>query len=309
MRQSLSIRRVAAGMRSNLKKHWYGEYRIQRRLKSAVMRLGVDTGSQQQTEIQNMQTASTIRERAVPPLAIRRGQELNGQASQDVRMEFVNIVSHRLPQFRKLAMRWLHNPEDAEDAVQDAMLSAYKHIGAFNGRAQLSTWITAIVINSVRMQIRRRPRCQVLSLDHRPEEGKSVISEFLADPGPTPEQTLERSELRNLIAKISRSLPDSQRAALRVQLGDGLSIREAAETLGVPEGTLKAQLARGRAALTRRFQRAARKRTPGVPAPRAQAKRRDDCSGHGPDPEWCEVSALMPVFQGQQGGHEAWAGA
>jgi RNA polymerase sigma-70 factor, ECF subfamily len=312
MRQRLLIRRVVAVMRLNLKKHWHGECRIRRRLKSPVMRLGVDTGRQQQTEIQNMQTASTTRERAVPPLAIRRGQELPGQASQDVRMEFVNIVSHRLPQFRKVAMRWLRNPEDAEDAVQDAMLSAYKNIGAFNGRAQLSTWITAIVINSVRMQIRRRPRCQVLSLDHCPEYGKPGISESLADPGPTPEQTLERSELRNLIAKMSRSLPDSQRAALRLHLGDGLSIREVAGTLGVPEGTVKAQLARGRAALTRRFHQAAKKRTPESPAAHARAKRRDDCSGHGPDPEWCEVSALMPVFQGQQGqqgGYEAWAGA
>jgi RNA polymerase sigma-70 factor (ECF subfamily) len=256
-----------------------------------------------------MQIASTICACAVPPLAIGRGQELPGQASQEVRMEFEKIVSHRLPQFRRTAMRWLRNPEDAEDAVQDAMLSAYKHIGAFNGRAQLSTWITAIVINSVRMQLRRRPRCQVLSLDHRPEDGKSGISELLADPGPTPEQTLERSEMRNLIARMSRSLPDSQRAALRLHLGDGLSIREAAETLGVPEGTLKAQLARGRAALTQRFHKAAGKRQSRAAIPDAGAKRRDCCSGYGPDSERCEVPAPMPAFQGQQGGYEGWVSA
>ena len=256
-----------------------------------------------------MQIASTIPDCAVPPLAIRRGQELPGQASQEVRMEFEKIVSHRLPQFRRTAMRWLRNPEDAEDAVQDAMLSAYKHIGAFHGRAQLSTWITAIVINSVRMHLRRRPRCQVLSLDQGPDEGRSGIAEFLADPRPTPEQSLERSELRDLVARLTSGLPDSQRAALRLHLRNGLSIREAAETLGVPEGTLKAQLARGRAALTRRFHKVAGKRQTKPAIPDKEAKSRDCSAGYGADAEWCEVPAPMSGFQGQQRGYEAWVGA
>jgi RNA polymerase sigma-70 factor, ECF subfamily len=262
-----------------------------------------------ETEIRNVQIASTIGESGVPPLALKSGEGLPRQASQEVRMEFERIVSHRLPQFRRTAMRWLLNPEDAEDAVQDAMLSAYKHIGAFNGRARLSTWITAIVINSVRMQLRRRPRCQVLSLDQGPDEGKSSIAEFLADSRPTPEQTVERSELRDLVARLTSSLSDSQRAALRLHLRDGLSIREAAETLGVPEGTLKAQLARGRAALTRRFHKAAAKRQSRTAIPDAGAKRRDCCSGYGPHPARCEVPVSSAGFQSQQGGYEAWVSA
>ena len=58
-------------------------------------------------------------------------------------------MSNELPRFRRIAMCWLRNPEDAGDAVQDAMLSAHEHIGGFSGRARLSTWITAIVINAV----------------------------------------------------------------------------------------------------------------------------------------------------------------
>jgi RNA polymerase sigma-70 factor (ECF subfamily) len=256
-----------------------------------------------------MQIASTVRESGVPPLTVKSGEGLTRQASPELRMEFERVVSQRLPQFRRVAMRWLCNPEDAEDAVQDAMLSAYKHIGAFSGRAQLSTWLTAIVINSVRMQMRRRPRCQVLSLDQRPEEGKSGISEVLAGPGPTPEQTLERSELLDLVARMTRSLPDSQRVALRLHLRDGLSIREAAETLGVPEGTLKAQLSRGRAALIQRFHKAAGKRPTKAGIADAGAKRRDCCSGYEPDSERCEVPAPMPGCQGQQRGHECWVSA
>jgi len=256
-----------------------------------------------------MQIASTIRDSAAPPVATRSRQEPTSQASQDVRMEFERIVSHRLPQFRRTAMRWLRNPEDAEDAVQDAMLSAYKHIGAFNGRARLSTWITAIVINSVRMQLRRRPRCQVLSLDQGPGEGKSSIAEFLADSRPTPEQTVERNVLRDLVARLTSSLSDSQRAALCLHLRDELSIRKAAETLGVPEGTLKAQLARGRAALTRRFQKVAGKRQSRAAITDGGAKRRDCCSGYGPDPARCEVPEPSAGFQSPKGGYEAWVSA
>jgi hypothetical protein len=56
------------------------------------------------------------------------------QASPELRMEFEKIVSHGLPRFRRVAMPWLRNPEDAEDAVQDATLSGFQHIAAFDGR-------------------------------------------------------------------------------------------------------------------------------------------------------------------------------
>lgn len=176
------------------------------------------------------------------------------------RRELASILSHSLPRFRRLAMRWLRNPEDAEDAVQDAMLSASRHIGQFDGRAQMPTWLTAIVINAVRMQLRRRPRCHVMSLDQKPEEGQWGISEVISDPGPTPERTAEQRELFNLAMELANSLPPSQRAALQLTQWDGLSIQNTAKALGVPEGTVKARLARGRAELRRRFH-VARRRT------------------------------------------------
>jgi RNA polymerase sigma-70 factor (ECF subfamily) len=67
-----------------------------------------------------------------------------------------NAASRNLPMFYKRAFRFLGNGPDAEDAVQDALLSAGKHLGHFRGQAQLSTWLTAIVTNAARMQLRRR---------------------------------------------------------------------------------------------------------------------------------------------------------
>jgi len=202
-------------------------------------------------------------------------------------------------------MRWLRNPEDAEDAVQDAMLSAFKHIAAFDGRARLSTWVMAIVINAVRMQLRRRPRGHFVSLDQTTEDGQYAVSEVLADPRPTPEQTVVYSQLRDLAARLTRGLPDAQRAAIGLRQRDGLTIREAADTLGVPEGTLKVQLSRGRAKLMQRFQKAAgRPRTKGA-IRNATLKRKEYCQQES-------VQCLVPVpiagFQ-QQGGYESWVGA
>ncbi len=71
--------------------------------------------------------------------------------------ELQDVLSRHLPLFYGRAYRHLGNAADAEDAVQDALLSAYKHLDQFKGQAQMSTWLTAIVTNCARMYLRRRP--------------------------------------------------------------------------------------------------------------------------------------------------------
>jgi RNA polymerase sigma-70 factor, ECF subfamily len=225
------------------------------------------------------------------------------QASPELRMEFEKVVQQGLPQFRRAAMRLLRNPEDAEDAVQDAMLSAFKHIAAFDGRARLSTWVMAIVINAVRMQVRRRPRGHFFSLDQTAEDGQSAVSEVIADRRPTPEQIAVDSELRDLAARLTCGLPYSQRAALRLHQRDGLSIREAATALHVPEGTLKAQLARGRAKLVQRFQKAAGRPRTKVAIRGAVARRKDYCCNSRPESAQYVVPVTFVSFE-ERGGYE-----
>ena len=190
----------------------------------------------------------------LPPVTVA-GEHVS-QANLERQGEFEEILSHSLPKFRRIALRRLRNPEDAEDAVQDAMLSAFRHIDRFNGRAQMTTWLTAILINAVRMQIRRRPRGQMISIDHRQDDHQPTLAETLADQRPTPEKTLEQSELRQLLARLTAALPAKQQAALRLRQRDGLSVKEAAKRLRVPEGTVKAHLTRGRVKLMQRFQAA-----------------------------------------------------
>jgi len=192
----------------------------------------------------------------LPGIVVVPAQESGIEARPERRQEFETLLPHVLPRFRSMATRWLGNREDAEDAVQDAMLSAFTHIESFNGRAKMSTWLTTIVINAVRMQIRRRPRVRLLAMEYPLKEGQPAIAEVLSDPRPTPEKTAEQRELYELAMKLAERLPRSQRAALSSHRKNDFSIRRAAQKSGLAEGTLKAQLARGRAKLAERFRNA-----------------------------------------------------
>jgi RNA polymerase sigma-70 factor (ECF subfamily) len=219
--------------------------------------------------------------------------------------EFDNIVSRGLPRFRRIAMRWLGNHEDAEDAVQDAMLSAFTHIADFEGRAKMSTWLTAVLINAIRMHIRRRPRNQMLSLDCTPKEDHSTtFAEFLRDPRPIPDQTLERRQFREIVTKLTNGLPPQQRAALLLRQQDGLSIKETAKILAVPVGTVKAQLARGRAKLIERFHKVTR--TPKIEAsgPGSKTRRKASSSGCRRNRTQDTAYSPIPAVLSQQGGSE-----
>jgi RNA polymerase sigma-70 factor (ECF subfamily) len=162
--------------------------------------------------------------------------------------ELDSVVSRYLPIFYKRAFRFLGNATDAEDAVQDALLSAYKHLGQFRGQAQLSTWLTTIVTNAARMQLRRR-RGNYLSLDEEQGEDGLTFSEQLADSRPSPEEVCSTAEARDRLVEGVKRLSPKLRQAFQLREIDGLSTKEAALILGVPEGTVKAQLARARAKL------------------------------------------------------------
>lgn len=169
--------------------------------------------------------------------------------------EMQDVLSRYLPSFYRRAYRYLGNAADAEDAVQDALLSAFKHLDQFKGQAQMSTWLTAIVTNSARMHLRRRPRQIHVSLDEKlTEEQEYPVSERLADVRPSPEDECRKSELGWCLTQFVKQLSPPLRKAFQLRALDGLSTSEAARILGVPEGTVKAQLARARASL-RRFMR------------------------------------------------------
>ena len=165
--------------------------------------------------------------------------------------------SRCLPLLRRTAYRYLGNESDAEDAVQDALLSAYTHLDQFKGQAQMSTWLVAIVTNCALMQLRRKQRRIHVSLDEQfgDEEGYTV-SERLVHFGPNPEEEYRKAELHEHLMQFAEELSPPLRRAFQLRDLDGFSTSEAAQILGVVEGTVKAQVARARARLTRLVRRA-----------------------------------------------------
>jgi RNA polymerase sigma-70 factor (ECF subfamily) len=176
--------------------------------------------------------------------------------------ELQEVLSRYLPRFYSSAYRQLGNAADAEDAVQDALLAAYLHLDQFRGQAQMSTWITSIVTNCARMQLRRRPRQLHLSLEEPCGEDQEYCwSDRLADSGPSPEDECRNSELRRRLLQSVAQLSPSLRRAFELRDLDGHSVREAARTMGLAEGTVKAHLSRGRAKVTRLIRQALRPKT------------------------------------------------
>jgi RNA polymerase sigma-70 factor, ECF subfamily len=163
-----------------------------------------------------------------------------------------NVLSLRLPSFYRCAFRLLGNAADAEDAVQEALLAAYKHINQFRGQSQISTWLTTIVRNCALMQLRKRPRQIHLPLDERfGEEQPRSLWDVLADERPSPEDECRTSELTTRLRQCTALLSPTLRRTFQLRVVEGLSILETARILGVPHGTVKAQLARARAKLSR----------------------------------------------------------
>ncbi len=156
-------------------------------------------------------------------------------------------------QLYQTALRVLGNPEEAEDAVQDGLLSAYRNLKRFEGRSQFSTWLTRIVINAALMRRRSQKARPAVSLDEPPREDELPATERYADEGPTPEQVYEQREIREMIWQNLDELSPLLRTAFLLREVEGYSTGEAARKLGVTENTLKARLWRARHQLAERL--------------------------------------------------------
>ena len=140
---------------------------------------------------------------ALPSLvSVRKTEIAAGSSSQ----ELERTASRYSSLLYRIALRQLGNHEDAEDAVQDALVSAFCHLSQFEGRSQMSTWLTRIVINSARMKARRRPRQAVLSIDEMSDQqGDSMWDQF-PYAGRSPEEACRERELRELLHAQLRCL-------------------------------------------------------------------------------------------------------
>jgi RNA polymerase sigma-70 factor, ECF subfamily len=158
-------------------------------------------------------------------------------------------VSRYSPMLFRVALRRLRNVEDAEDAVQDALLSACKYIGQFEGRSQLSTWLTRIVVNAAGMKLRRHARHETVSLDENREGEGAILANQMVDGRPNPESICAQTEMNETLRMALAQLPPKLRSAFQLREIAGLTTQEAADALGISTTSLKSRLMRARASL------------------------------------------------------------
>lgn len=176
-------------------------------------------------------------------LGFGRDQEILGQ-----------LFSRYANQLYRTAFCVLGSREDAEDAVQDGLLSAVRHLKSFEGRSLVSTWLTRIVFNASLMRLRKIRAHSVISIDWGgPDEPGISPAARIADPRPGPEEAYALQEQAALVRQCMETLPPARRSAFWLRDIEGMTTQQAAEALRVSEGALKTRLHRARLELSRRL--------------------------------------------------------
>ncbi len=139
-----------------------------------------------------------------------------------------------------LALRMCGNPADAQEAAQEALLSAWQSLPFFRGESSFSTWLYRLTSNASVDLLRREKRQRAVSLD----DGELNLN--LPDDRLTPHEEAEQSELREAIHSGLKTLPDDYRAVLVLRELHQLSYQEISSALDVDLGTVKSRINRGR---------------------------------------------------------------
>ena len=137
-----------------------------------------------------------------------------------------------------VALRTTRNPDEASDALQDAMISAFRRADSFRGNSKVSTWLHRIVVNACLDQLRRKRS--------RPTVAMAEQSDTLT---PDPRDPIGEHDTRMTVREALLQLPADQRAAVVLVDMEGWSVSGAAEILECPTGTVKSRCHRGRAKL------------------------------------------------------------
>jgi RNA polymerase sigma-70 factor (ECF subfamily) len=148
-----------------------------------------------------------------------------------------------------VALRTIGSPEDAADALQDGMISAFRRAGSFRGEAAVTTWLHRVVVNACldRMRAAKVRAADALPDDLEEYAGRGALSTTASDPAP--DDAAVAAERRRLVLDALGTLPAEQRAALVLVDMEGYGVAEAAEILDCAVGTIKSRCARGRARL------------------------------------------------------------
>jgi RNA polymerase sigma-70 factor, ECF subfamily len=152
-----------------------------------------------------------------------------------------------------MALSFLRNEADAEDAAQEAFLKAFRNLASFRGDAKFGTWLISITLNEARSRIRHRDALQMQSLDEPADDQGQPSPALLRDWKEIPSEALERKEIRLLLHKAIAALPLMYREVFQLRDIEHLSVNEAATALGISTSLIKVRLHRARIMLQKKL--------------------------------------------------------
>ncbi|HEX5003671.1 MAG TPA: RNA polymerase sigma factor [Gemmatimonadales bacterium] len=164
--------------------------------------------------------------------------ELAAEARDGSSAAFGALVERHAERARRIARAALLDHHDADDAVQDALYSAWRAIGRFDLDRPFGPWFMRIVVNAAADLRRRRKRRQT-----------EAVPESTADPGATPDRDADRALLREALDRGLATLPERRRMALVLHDAEGYVHEEIAGMLGVPVGTVRSDVFHARRAM------------------------------------------------------------
>jgi len=174
---------------------------------------------------------------------------LGNAAARPSRSDFERIMRQHNQRLFRVARSILRDDADAEDALQDAYVQAYRKLGDFRGDSELSTWLTRIVINQALMRIRARRRDTVVVPFGEGRDAGTPALDVADDTAESPSEAALRAEVRKVIERRIDELPDAFRTVFVMREIEEMTARETADALGIPEATVRTRLFRARALL------------------------------------------------------------
>ena len=194
-------------------------------------------------------------ESALPPVTTR---ELDTRVAIDVkalqaagrlaeaRDRFAELVGRHQRRAVRIALHYLREAADADEAVQDAFVKAYMHLGTFREELPFEVWFTRVLINGCldRLKSRRRRERWIAPPLTDANGGERDPAEYLPSSGPSPEERVLSNERRRQLAAALAKLPERQRLVFMLSHFDGRTSREVSAVTGLNESTVRVHLFR-----------------------------------------------------------------
>ena len=164
---------------------------------------------------------------------------------------FVELCRRYGPSLKRKIRRIVRNREDAEDILQDTLISAYKNLAGFRSRSSFHTWITTIATNNSLMLLRKRRIRSETCFGLITSDGKEFETLALSDPWPNPEQLYAKRQGSQRLAQAVRILPPGFRVLVERYHHDEDRLVDAANSIGITVAAAKSRLLRARNVLRR----------------------------------------------------------